>query len=623
MSAPSREIGIVYGGYTVATTDDVHIGVDGPDLSSIRFDFEIAHSDPSTFATMKAAAETAFRTPRQGLVITVRGTTWKSFSHSGGTGFNANPKIESTRRGRSANSIIYTISIDFGRPADVHGTNYRRNSTVRVTWSTDRRMHVDVDGVYTVNGSTTARQQYLDAIGTYASSILTALGGSFDLLEENVVNDDQNKVATFHRRYDEQIGGRNHAEIVIETLPNTRKRVAISGMYSTISAATSSFAAYNTNFPAFRDAVLASVGGTFQTTTTKAEKNDTDLVTTFTNVYDETRDGRQDGSYQLVYSTDRRLSVFFFANYFTGASGADAYALALADFELWALGVLGDIGGTYNKRNESYQPNDIVPPNFCSARLEFLEAYTSQAGSLPHGSIRDQNYKVEKTVEAPGDYPGANVRRMVEIKIDYTAQVDKTITTNLVQLWNSIISWLLSVVVPVYQTGTAVVVDQSSMFNPDNNILRGNVRVWIAPGNLLLYKFESSDKNVSQKVFDGLWTGNDLDYHVYPGHRLCLKTFIKTYRRLAGSATPLPAMDTKLQDPKVPSVGSIFGGGTGEGGADPFGFGNLEGHEVSREQPRRTVHEIGSGNPGGKMVVEDISFAYTVRYVNKSPSFTS
>jgi hypothetical protein len=477
-------------------------------------------------------------------------------------------------------------------------------------WTTDRRAHVEFDGVYTCNGSTTARQQYLDAIGAYASDILSALGGTYDLLEENVVNDDQNKVATFHRKYDQQIDGRNNAEIVIETLPNTRKRVTISGMYSTIEAASSSFAAYTANYPAFRDAVLGAIGGTFQETTGRAEKNDTDLVTTFTNVYDEMKDGRQDGSFQIIYALDRRISVFFYATYFTGITGVDAFALAKTDFPTWALGILGTIGGTFNKKSESYQPNDVVPPNYCPARLEFLEAYTSQAGALPHPSIRDQNYKVTPTTEAPGDSPGVGVQRMIEIMVDYVAEVDHTVSTNLVGIWAAIQNWIVGTVVAQYKTGSVAVMQISPSYNPDNNIISARMKMWIAPSAILLYKIEITDSVDQGKVFDGLWTGNIMNFHVYDGHAIALRRVTKTYRRTIGGAAPGPAMPIDIHS----SEGNLFSeAGAGEGNQDPFSFGSMQMHIVHREQPRTIQTTLGYAP--NQITVEDITFTVVMRIV--------
>lgn len=615
MATPSREISITYGAYSVSKTDDVHIGMDGPDLSSIKFDFEIADPDDTTFAGLKIAAETAFRTPRKDCVIAVRGKTWKSLSHSGGTGFNAVPKIESQRQGRSANSMIYTVKIDFGRPADVHDTSFRRNSTVRVTWTPDRRMHMEVDGVYTCNGSTGSRQQYLDAIGTYADAILTALGGTFDLLEESVINDDQNKVATFHRKYDEQRDGRNEATITIETLPNTRKRVTISGTYSTILDNTSSKDAYDSLYPTFRDLVLGAIdipaGATFQESTTKVESNDTDLVTTFTNVYDEMRDGRQDGSFQVIYAIDRRMSVFFYANYFTGTSGTDAFALAQTDFPTWAAGILAGLGGTFKKRSESYQPNDVEPANYCSARLEFLEAYTEQAPGLPP-MVSDQNYKVDVFREAPGDYPGAGVQRIVELNIDYTAELSHLVTTNLVGIWNGILSWLVATIVPIYQSGVAVIVEQNPSYNPDNNIISAKIKIWISPAQLMLYSLKVHDSIDQGTVFDGLWTGDPMDYHIYPGHVVAIRTITKTYRRLKGGPAPQPVLSTNLLDPAVPTIG----GTTGEGGDDPFGLGRLHGEIIGRDHGKEAT-EPGDPRAGSKQIYEYVAYTFKIRITNQ------
>lgn len=609
MATPTRELSIVYAGYTATNLTDFYLNGDNPDASVLRFEFEITVADAAAFAAAVNAARTAFRTPYQACTVTCRGNVIESFSHSSGTGFNSRPEITKERDGSSATSRFFTVQIVFGRPADVHSTSYRRNSTVRVTWTTDRRAHVEIDGVYTVNGSTSARDQYLAAIGTYASGILTALGGDFDLLEENVVNDDQNKVATFHRKYDEQIDGRNEATITIETLPNTRKRVTISGMYSTIIAATSSYSAYLASYPAFKTAVLGAIGGTFEETTTRVEHNDTDFVTEFTNVYDEMKDSRQDGSYQIIYATDRRITVIFTATYYTGTSGVSAYSEATSDFPTWASGILGSIGGTFNKRSESYEPNDIVPPNICGARFEFLEAYTSQAGSMPHPSIKDQNYKVTPFTEAPGDYPGAGVKRMVELNIEYTGTVDHTVTVGLVSLWSSIKAWLLATIVPIYQAGAAAIVEEDASYNPDNNIITGRAKVWISPAQMLMYKLEQSDSIDQGTVYDGLWTGDGMDYLVYPSHIVAIRKISKTYRRIKGSSAPIPIISTSIDEPVTPSVTSTS---NGEGGDDPFGLGKLKGDVISREQ-RKSLSEIGIGAPGSKIQVEDITFTVTIR----------
>lgn len=617
MPIPTRELSVTYGGYTTSNLTDYYVVGHAADLSLLRFEFEISDPDATAFAAKCVAAEAAFRDVYQGCTVVCRGKTLESFSHSAGTGFNSKAEIVKQREGSSATSRFYTVEISFGRPADVHGTDYRRNSKVRVTWTNDRRMHVDVDGVYTVNGSTTARAQYIAAIGDYATSILTDLGGSYDLLEENVENDDQNKVATFHRKYDEQIEGRNSAEIIIKTLPNGRKQVIISGMYSTISAGTSSLAAYNSLFPAFRDTVLAAVGGTFEATTTHAEKNDTDKVTVFDNVYDELKDSRQEGNYQIVYATDRRITVIFNAVYYTGLSGTNAYTVALANFPTWATGILAAIGGTYNKRSESYMPNDLVPPNTCGARLEYLEAYTSQAGQLPHSSIRDQNYKVDRFEEAPGDYPGSGVKRMVELNVDYTAELDRTVTVGLAAVWVSIRAWLLTTVAAIYQSGLAVMVEENPTYNPDNNIISAKVKIWVSPAQLLLYSLEQTDSVDQGTVFDGLWSGDGLDFYIYPSHIVAIRKLAKTYRRIRGGSAPIPSLSTDLSDPQVPEVMSAS---TGEGGDDPFGLGGLHGEVINREQ-RKNVKEIGT-SAGAKMTVEDVTIIFTIRVTNPPDEVT-
>lgn len=606
MATPTRELAITYGAYTVTNLTDYYTVGHGADLSLLRFEFEVNDPDATAFAALCVAAETAFRTPYQSCTVVCRTKTLESFSHSSGTGFNSKSEIIKQREGSSAGSRFYTVEITFGRPADVYSTDYRRNSTVKISWTTDRRAHIDIDGVYTVNGSTSARAQYLAAIGDYASDIITALGGDFDLLEENVVNDDQNKVASFHRKYDEQIDGRNEAEIVIDTLADGRKRVTISGMYSTILVATSSFALYSANYPAFSATVLGAISGTFQSTGTHVESNDTDLVTTFTNVYEETRDSRQSGSYQVIYATDRRITVIFEAAYYTGIGGANAYTLAKTAFPAWAESILTSIGGTFKKRSESYRPNDIAVPNECICRLEYLEAYTEQAPTNP--AIRDQNYTVQPTIEAPGDSPNVNVQRMIEMIIDYTATIDHTEGVNLKAVWASAKSWLVSEIVKTYQAGVAAVIEEKPKYNPDNNILSATLKIWIPPSPYMLYRLEVTDSVDQGMIFDGLWTGNPMNFHEYEGHAIALRKVTKTYRRTLGADFAPPLIPYEIDD----TDGELFtDSGSREGGPDPFAFGGMKLTIIHREQPKRTVSKIGI--PPNQIIVEDISFTVIMR----------
>jgi hypothetical protein len=136
---------------------------------------------------------------------------------------------------------------------------------------------------------------------------------------------------------------------------------------------------------------------------------------------------------------------------------------------------------------------------------------------------------------------------------------------------------------------------------------------------MLLYSLDISDSIDQGTVFDGLWSGDAMDYYIYPGHIVAIRKISKTYRRLIGAQAPYPVLSTSLTDPKIPSVISVT---SGEGGDDPFGLARLHGEVISREQPRKKISDIGSGVPGGKITVEDITFTMTIRITNAPQEVT-
>jgi hypothetical protein len=234
----TRELVITYGAYVIDGTVsndrflDGYIRVDeGPDLATVEFDFVIQKASESDFAAEVAAAEAAFRTPRQLLSIVQGGETLYSFSHSGNTGFNSRPKIikaeDIVDTGRSRR---YTVSIEFDMPADTYSTEGRRDSAVQIQFDRARIRTVTIGGTYTALTSNAAYAQYLSAIDTYTSTVLTALGGTYELQQEDDEYDDQNKLMTFSRVFKEliydQVGGTlDDPAIVDQTLMVTRGRM--------------------------------------------------------------------------------------------------------------------------------------------------------------------------------------------------------------------------------------------------------------------------------------------------------------------------------------------------------------------------------------------------------------
>lgn len=237
MPAVTRELKITYGTLVVGgTTDrliDSYIQHDkGYVTSSVEFSFVITAATAAAFKTEIDLVELALRTPRSDFKVELGVELLLDLTHSTNRGFNANPTILKRESiADTGRSRRYTARIEFGMPADNVGTSGRRDSTVNVAYSPSRRRRVTISGVYTaLPTATAARAAYEAAIAAYATAVLSALTGTYELAEEPTSEaDDQNKTLTFTRVYDElifsQAGAADDTAIVRQSLKIARQKV--------------------------------------------------------------------------------------------------------------------------------------------------------------------------------------------------------------------------------------------------------------------------------------------------------------------------------------------------------------------------------------------------------------
>jgi hypothetical protein len=172
----------------------------------------------STFLAAEAALIAAFRAPDQDLDVELGGTNRHSFAAASGTGFNSRATCEKLGREEdTANSARYRISVTVQLPADLSGRSGRQTSMVSVDAGPNGARTVTIEGTYTaVSGTPTATAVYVSAGTTYCDAVITAVGGTYELLTP--VNsgsgiaaaagfkyDDQNRVLSFRRVYQEVI----------------------------------------------------------------------------------------------------------------------------------------------------------------------------------------------------------------------------------------------------------------------------------------------------------------------------------------------------------------------------------------------------------------------------------
>lgn len=184
---------------------------------SITFRCVVRHATRATFLTAEAALITAYSTPDAALEVQLSGTDRHDYDPANNTGFNARPAIRKVGGiSDTANSAEYECSVTVQLPASLSGRSGRQSSTVSVDSTPAGKRTVTIEGAYTALSSNSAAAQYVSAGTTYCDSVITAIGGTYDLLTP--VNtgsgfaaaagfsyDDQNKVLRFKRVYEEVI----------------------------------------------------------------------------------------------------------------------------------------------------------------------------------------------------------------------------------------------------------------------------------------------------------------------------------------------------------------------------------------------------------------------------------
>jgi hypothetical protein len=220
----ARLIKIAYAGFTVGlggdasvTLTDKYRAAYGYTEFSLTFEAVIRSATRATFLAAEAAFVAAFRKPDQDLDVDLGGTNRHTFATADGSGFNARATCEKLGGEEdTANSARYRASVTVQLPADLTGRSGRQTSSVSVEATLSGVRTVTIEGTYTALSTNSAVAQYVSAGTTYCDSVITAIGGTFELLAP--VNtgsgfqaaagfryDDQNKVLSFRRVYQEVI----------------------------------------------------------------------------------------------------------------------------------------------------------------------------------------------------------------------------------------------------------------------------------------------------------------------------------------------------------------------------------------------------------------------------------
>lgn len=190
----------------------------------MTFEFEVLNHNAAGVGEIEGFEE-LFRTPDQALTVAIGGVTRYTFNPSAQTALNVRPRIvKEGQEGDSARTVIYRITIDVGLPANLDSRVGRRESRVDVAFGPNQIKEVTFSGVWTAVPGTDARAQFDAQIAGFESTELTAIGGTFQLVEQRQGDsDDNDKELTFERvyreiKFNEASGTLNSPNMVLEAL---------------------------------------------------------------------------------------------------------------------------------------------------------------------------------------------------------------------------------------------------------------------------------------------------------------------------------------------------------------------------------------------------------------------
>jgi len=182
--------------------------------------FLVTAASSSALVAACNTARVALTEKYKNLQIVFDSTTEINISHSGNTGFLAIPTlVEINNDLQTETARPYRFSVEVGLPFDQSGFGYRREGSFSIDYSPSRARSVTFSALYTAGGSNSALENYTANGKVWAATILTAIGGDYNLVSENISEEHEQKILNARLVYreilaDESTSGRNDSAIV-------------------------------------------------------------------------------------------------------------------------------------------------------------------------------------------------------------------------------------------------------------------------------------------------------------------------------------------------------------------------------------------------------------------------
>lgn len=443
---------------------DVYRIKHGYPKSTFSCEFLVKGADQPTFAAACQSVEAALRTPRQRLTVKISGNTILDLNPATAvnSGFNAMPEVERVSEAVENWGLLrrYKFTVVFDRPGDLTGQQGRREETVTVHTDLLKRRVVTFTGTWTAMPGNDARANYSANSGTHYATILTQIDvtASWVKVSDDVPDDDTDKtIAPYRAVFWEVVNGRRESDILVEHTPSNVATVTITGVYvQTLGPLTSARSNYTTNEPAHATAVIAALGiSAYELVKETSKDNEQDQTLSFTRVYRE-----------LIHAQSPGLN--------------DDPTIILDTIELETL---------------RYPINDSSAPT--------RTAGTSTVNNPPPvgtGGTQDRGSSGPSSQDGGSSSGGSTVvRKLVDLKVRYTAWIDRSVTDLKIKWDNVLRGYMYSLMSTRLKLSAALVTSEQVTLDVPNNRIVCNLLCNGVEGSIF-----SLDVNVAKDEQPGI-----------------------------------------------------------------------------------------------------------------------
>lgn len=196
---------IIYNGYTINNIIDKFSYNEDEKSVTVSCNFLLTAESEAALVTLAQTAEEKLTEINKNFSLTFGGTSEFNLSHSGNSGFLSRPTLTKTQSPLSTGtSRVYSFSVNIQLPFEQSGYNYRRDGSFTVSFAPSRQRTVSFTVLYTASpASTTSTANFISYAKTWASGILTSLGGTYELISESFNTEQENKICNGSLSYKE------------------------------------------------------------------------------------------------------------------------------------------------------------------------------------------------------------------------------------------------------------------------------------------------------------------------------------------------------------------------------------------------------------------------------------